>query len=144
MKILLHFQLVKYLRKEWLDAITTNVRMCLQDMGKGWFNMKEKSWPIYELSKLSRYMELIKFHMQTSLKYLVENSTGLLLKILENPCSVCLSVPDEGFVWGSDLVNTQFKPPTSPVFALTIKLNSTAAFYSTNPESFEVMIFPFV
>lgn len=109
-------------------------------MGKGWFNMKEKSWEIYELSKLSRYMELIKFHMQTSLKYLVENSSGLLLKILENSCSICLNVPDEGYVWGSDLINTQFKPQSSPVFALTIKVGSTAAYYSTNPALFEVNI----
>ena len=114
--------------------------MCLQDMGKGWFNMKEKSWEIYEVSKLSRYMELIKFNMQTSLKYLVENSTGLLLKIMENPCSVCLNVPDEGYVWGSDLLNTQFKPPTSPVFALTIKIGPASAYFSTNPASFEVKL----
>lgn len=134
------FQLIKYLRKEWVDLITTNVRMCLQDVGKGWFNIREKSWKIYELSKLSRYMELIKFRMQTSLKYLVENSTDLLVKLVETPCLSCQDVPDENFVWGDDLNESPFQATGPPIFKLTLKISNVDASYSTSPDSFEVSV----
>lgn len=110
--------------------------MCLQDIGKGWFNIKEKSWPIYELSKVSRYMELIKFRMQTALKFLVESSTDFLVKLIETPCRVCQDVEDD-FVWGSDLINTQFKPTGNSIFNLILRLNNSNAYYSTNPDAFE-------
>ncbi|KAK6626145.1 hypothetical protein RUM43_006450 [Polyplax serrata] len=129
--------LIKYLRKDWVDNVVTNVRMCLQDVGKGWFNIKEKSWPIYELSKLCRFMDLIKFRMQTALKYLVDNSTDLFCKIIGTPSSVCLNVPDEGFVWGPELLETKFKPPSLPIFNLTLKMGPTGATYTTNPDIFE-------
>ncbi|KAL0272752.1 UNVERIFIED_CONTAM: hypothetical protein PYX00_005610 [Menopon gallinae] len=129
--------LIKYLRIEWVDIITTNVRMCLQDTGKGWFNIKEKNWKIYELSKLYRYMELIKFRMETSLKCLVESSTDLLVKLVEVPCLSCIDVPDENFVWGDDLINSPFKATGAPIFTLTLNLNNEDAYYSTPPEAFE-------
>lgn len=139
--LILHYyyfpQLINYLRKDWLDLITTNVRMCLQDIGKGWFNIREKNWAIFELSKLSRYMELVKFRMQTALKLVVENSTDVLLKIVETPCQACLSVSDD-FVWGNDLMETLFKPWAPPVFGIHLKMNNTSPFYSTNPDAFEV------
>ena len=127
------------MRKEWVDSVVTNVRMCLQDVGKGWFNIKEKSWPIYELSKLSRFMELIKFRMQTALKYLVQNSINLFLKIIETPSAICQSIIDEDFVWGPDLLTTQFKPVNFPIFTLALNIGSDTPYYTTSPESFEVI-----
>ncbi|KAG8265731.1 Dynein heavy chain 1, axonemal [Homalodisca vitripennis] len=34
------------------------------NVGKGWFNIYERNWQIYDISKLSRFMLLIKFRMQ--------------------------------------------------------------------------------
>lgn len=114
--------------------------MCLQDARKGWFNLKEKDWPIYELSKLSRYMELVKFRMQTAIKYLVESSTDVLVKIVETPCQVCLDIPDEGFEWGPDLINTPFKPVSGTVFSVSVKMSQTETIFSTGPMAFEASI----
>ncbi|ENN82567.1 hypothetical protein YQE_01061, partial [Dendroctonus ponderosae] len=38
--------------------------MCIGDLGKGWFDINEKNFKIYEISKLNRFMELVKYRMQ--------------------------------------------------------------------------------
>lgn len=55
---------------------------------------------------------------------------------METPCQCCLSVEDN-FVWGHNLVNTQFKP-LQPIFLLTLRMDENGAFYSTDPDQFEV------
>nr|CAD7442364.1 unnamed protein product [Timema bartmani] len=64
---LAYLQMMKFLRSTWLQIITQGMRMCLRDVGKGWFNINEKKWEIYKISKLQRLMELVKYHMQVIL-----------------------------------------------------------------------------
>ena len=40
------------------------MRASLRDVGKGWFNIEETKWEVYEISKLRKFMELVKFAMQ--------------------------------------------------------------------------------
>ncbi|KAI4462801.1 dynein heavy chain 1 axonemal-like protein [Holotrichia oblita] len=56
--------LIKHLKTVWLDTIAFNIRMCLGDLGKGWFNIGERKHEIYDSAKLMRFMELVKYHMQ--------------------------------------------------------------------------------
>lgn len=58
--------MIKYLKGVWLEMITYNLRMCLGDLGKGWFNINQKKYELYEIAKLLRLMELIKHRMQVS------------------------------------------------------------------------------
>lgn len=38
--------------------------MCLGDLGKGWFNINQRQYEYYEIAKLLRMMELVKYMMQ--------------------------------------------------------------------------------
>lgn len=67
----------------------------------------------------------------------MEGSIVLYLEMLETPALCTLNV-DENFVWGSDLVNTQFRPSVNPIFNIDIMVNDNGAYYSTDLESFEV------
>jgi hypothetical protein len=37
------------------------------ETGKGWFNIRESDWGVYQISKLKKFMELMKFSMQVTL-----------------------------------------------------------------------------
>ena len=74
---------------------------------------------------------------QNALRNLVENSMGFYQTMLETPALCALTVNDD-FVWGNDLVNTQFRPSTNPVFLIELMMNEGGAYYSKNPEIFEV------
>lgn len=61
-------QLIKHLKGPWLENVTYILRMCLGDLGKGWFNINQKQYEYYEIAKLLRMMELVKHIMQVSLR----------------------------------------------------------------------------
>lgn len=55
---------IKYLKEPWLEKITQSVRMCLRDIGKGWFNLDQKYHDVYDVMKLNRFMTLTMLRMQ--------------------------------------------------------------------------------
>lgn len=55
---------MKQLKNNWLETLVFNIRMCIGDLGKGWFDINERKFEIYEISKLKRFMELVKYRMQ--------------------------------------------------------------------------------
>ncbi|XP_043502299.1 dynein axonemal heavy chain 1-like [Polistes fuscatus] len=130
---------MKYLKELWLDKVAQSVRMCLRDVGKGWFNLDQKFPEIYNVMKLKRLMDLIICHMQNALRNLVENSICLYFEMLEGP-GICVVNVDDDFIWGDDLVNTQYACKAFPVFNVDLMMNSTGAYYSTELNAFEQTI----
>ncbi|XP_043259684.1 dynein axonemal heavy chain 1-like [Colletes gigas] len=126
---------IKYLKEPWLEKITQSVRLCLRDVGKGWFNLKETFHDVYDAMKLKRFMNLITLRMQYALRMLVERSIVVYRKSLENP-ALCTLDTDESFVWGTNLVDSRFKSVYNPIFRVEIRMNEKEAIYSTNPDEF--------
>lgn len=73
----------------------------------------------------------------------MEESIKFYRNILEIPALCVLNI-DESFVWGDDLINTQFYPAGMPIFLLDLQMDEQKPFYSTNPEKFLVSVFSFV
>lgn len=57
-------QVMKYLKYTWIDTTAFNLRMCISDCGKGWFDINEGVHQIYDIAKLSRLFECVKYRMQ--------------------------------------------------------------------------------
>lgn len=55
---------VKYMKEPWLQKIIQSVRLCLRDVGKGWFNLQQKVHAVYDVMKLNRFMNLVTLRMQ--------------------------------------------------------------------------------
>ena len=55
------------LKDSWVPTLVTSIRTCLDAVTKGWFNMAETSYEVYQGSKLKKLMELIKFAMQVTI-----------------------------------------------------------------------------
>ena len=57
-------QMSLYLKDSWISALRAGVRTNLRDVGRGWFNLQESDWEVYQASKLKKLIEMIKFNMQ--------------------------------------------------------------------------------
>ncbi len=55
------------MKDTWVPSLRSSIKSCLDTVSKGWFNMEETNFEIYQDSKLKKLMELIKFAMQVCL-----------------------------------------------------------------------------
>jgi len=53
-----------FLKDSWISTLRAGVRTSLRDVGRGWYNLHESDWEVFEVSKLKKLMEVIKFNMQ--------------------------------------------------------------------------------
>lgn len=53
-----------YLKSDWVNNISDHMKTCLKHIGKGWFDLSQKDYYIYNVMKLKRLMDLIKQRMQ--------------------------------------------------------------------------------
>ncbi|XP_044254832.1 dynein axonemal heavy chain 1-like isoform X2 [Tribolium madens] len=130
---------IKHMQGQWVETVVYNIRMCLGDVGKGWFDISVYNYEVYEVSKLKRFMELVKYRMQYTLRILVLHSIEVFIDLVETPCLPCLGVEDD-FVWGSNLIDSPFVSRASAIFILQLKMDENSAFYSTHLEQFEKVL----
>jgi dynein heavy chain len=48
----------------WVRNLANIIKMSFEDVGKGWFNIKEDSKETYEFGKLKKFLTLVNFMMQ--------------------------------------------------------------------------------
>ncbi|XP_063366022.1 dynein axonemal heavy chain 1-like [Cydia amplana] len=132
--------MLKYLNITWLNNTAHAIRMSFRDVGKGWFNIYEKKWEYYGVSKLNRFMQLVRFRMQYALRYSIEQSMAMFVYMCETPC-LCTYICDDDWEWDpTDLINTPFRSPTVTLFYFFLMLNADGPYYTTPPPQFEVVI----
>lgn len=61
-----------YLRNTWGTACRSAVVSGLQSVGKGWFNLSENNQEVYDISKLKKFMRMVKYIMEDALHTLVK------------------------------------------------------------------------
>lgn len=130
-------QVSLYLKDSWKNTLKSSIRSCFLDSGKGWFNIKETDWSVYQISKLKKFMELVKFSMQDSLRYLVQDSLVSYTQMIVDSCWQVVDLKDS-FAWPeSDLINSFIKPKRNPIFLIELQIDKTCTKYNVNYENFE-------
>ncbi len=71
-----------HLRNTWQAACKNAVVNGLQNVGKGWFNMAETNQEVYEMSKLKKFMRMVKYIMQDALHSVVKVSFSVFCSML--------------------------------------------------------------
>ncbi|XP_063674391.1 dynein axonemal heavy chain 1-like isoform X3 [Bolinopsis microptera] len=134
-------QVQSYLKDTWLTTLCTRVTSSLRDVGKGWFNIEENKWEVYEISKLRKFMELVKFAMQDSLRYLVEQSLEEFAHIITDT-TISVMELKEGMEWPhkGNLAVSPYQPLKNPLFVIDLILDQEGIRYSTPLENFESTI----
>ncbi|XP_041969812.1 dynein axonemal heavy chain 1-like [Aricia agestis] len=128
---------LKYLNITWLNSTAHAIKMSFRDVGKGWFNIYEKKWEFYCISKLCRFMQLVRFRMQYALRRCVEQSMQFLVGVCEAACA-CTYGCGAAYEWGGDLVSSPFRAPAT-LFYFHIMMAPDGPYYTTPPEQFEIV-----
>lgn len=118
------FQVQLFLRDSWISTLRAAVRASFQYVGKGWFNLHESNWEVYSISKLRKYMEMVKFCMQDSLRYLVQDSLISFTHMVMDACFQVMHC-EEDLDWGKSLTLSLFKPKKNPLFVVDLVMGES-------------------
>ncbi|XP_060621830.2 dynein axonemal heavy chain 1 [Anolis sagrei] len=132
-------QISMFLKDTWINTLKIAVRSSLRDIGKGWYNLYETKWEVYQMSKLHQLMELIKFMMQDTVRYLIQDSLVNFTQLFVDACHSVLDCPED-MEWGNDLVNSPYRPRKNPLFLVDLVLDPTGVHFSTPLENFEEVV----
>jgi dynein heavy chain len=130
-------QIALYLKDSWINTLKSGIRSSFLDSGKGWFNIKETDWSVYQISKLKKFMELVKFSMQDSLRYLVQDSLVAYTQAVVDSSWQVVDIKED-FAWPeNDLVNSYIKPKKNALFMVELTIDKIGPKYNVNYENFE-------
>ena len=119
----------------WKDNISSIISMSFQDMGKGWFNLLESLKEAYDLSKLKKYLTMVKVMMQDSLYTMTHRSLYKFVNALTLfiPDSVQINSPRAVLNAFANVDEDNPVPPI-PLIAIDIVKGGKMFMYSTEPE----------
>ncbi|XP_016065513.1 PREDICTED: dynein heavy chain 1, axonemal [Miniopterus natalensis] len=132
-------QVQMFLKDSWISTLKVAMRSSLRDMSKGWYNLYETNWEVYLMSKLRKLMELIKYMLQDTLRFLVQDSLASFSQFISDACCSVLDCTDD-MVWGGDFINSPYRPRKNPLFIVDLVLDSSGVHYSTPLEQFETAL----
>ncbi|WIA31960.1 hypothetical protein OEZ86_002815 [Tetradesmus obliquus] len=81
-----------HLRDNWAATIKSIIKTSFKDVGKGWYNLAESNFETYRFSKLRRFLGLVRFSMEDSLRYLAEGSMAKFVAFMQGCCSDVVNV----------------------------------------------------
>nr|XP_013047409.2 dynein axonemal heavy chain 1 isoform X1 [Anser cygnoides]XP_047928500.1 dynein axonemal heavy chain 1 isoform X1 [Anser cygnoides]XP_047928502.1 dynein axonemal heavy chain 1 isoform X1 [Anser cygnoides]XP_047928506.1 dynein axonemal heavy chain 1 isoform X1 [Anser cygnoides] len=129
-------QVQTFLKDTWINTLKTAVKSSLRNAGKGWYNLEQSNWDIYQMSKLHKLMKRIKFIMQDSVRSLVQKSLVSFTQLFLDACHSVLNC-SEDMEWGDDLINSSYRPQRNPIFVIDLVLDDGGVHFSPSLESFE-------
>lgn len=97
-----------FLKDTWINTLKTAIKNNLRDSGKGLYDLEQDEWDLYQMSKLHKLMMRIKFILQDSVRYLVQNSLISFTQLLLDACHGILNC-SEDMEWGDDLINSPYR-----------------------------------
>ncbi|XP_055077981.1 dynein axonemal heavy chain 1 [Periophthalmus magnuspinnatus] len=131
----MHTQVNLYLRETWISTVTKVIRSALLKIGRGTYDVNESSWKMYEITKLRKLMNVVRYKMQDALRYLVQNSLTSLTQRIMDACYSTLTC-SEDLVWGEDLITSPYKSKKNTLFLVDLVLDQTGVHYNTPLENF--------
>ncbi|XP_032314242.1 dynein heavy chain 1, axonemal isoform X8 [Camelus ferus] len=132
-------QVQMFLKDSWISTLKVAMRSSLHDMSKGWYNLYETNWEVYLMSKLRKLMELLKYMLQDTLRFLVQDSLTSFSQFVSDACCSVLDCTDD-MVWGEDLIISPYRPRKNPLFIVDLVLDTSGVHYSTPLEQFETSL----
>ncbi|XP_078000357.1 dynein axonemal heavy chain 1-like isoform X2 [Glandiceps talaboti] len=132
-------QVQLFLKDSWISTLRAAIRTSLRDVGKGWFNLHETNWEVYQISKLKKFMEMVKFSMQDSLRYLVQDSLVNISQMIVDASHMVLNTQEE-MEWSGDVLSSKYRPKKNPLFLVDLVLDKEGSHYSTHLNNFESVL----
>jgi len=108
------------LKDGWLTALKNGIRNGLKDVGKGWFNLSETKREVYDISKLRKFLTMINFMMEDTLRFLVDDALHKYTHFIEGAMAYDVEVISISQVTSKQVVTAQQPPSKWPLFALEL------------------------
>ncbi|KAM9856968.1 dynein axonemal heavy chain 1 [Aulostomus maculatus] len=135
----MYSQISLFLRESWMVTLKNIMRSHLGFIGKGTYDMNVSCWEMYKISKMHKLMTVVRYNVQDTLRYIVQDSLVSLMELILDACCNVLTCP-ENLVWQDTLITSPFMPKKSPLFQLDLILDQTSVHYTTPLENFEKSI----
>lgn len=89
-------------------------------------------------------MELVKFSMQDSLRYLVQDSLVNYTQAIVDSCWQVVDIKEDEtnpYIWPeNDLINSYIKPKKNAMFLVELQIDKNGPKYNVNYENFETVL----
>lgn len=85
-------QVALYLKDTWTTTMKNVIKSTFRDVGKGWFNLLETKMETYEVSKLRKFLTLVKIMAEDLLRFLVEENLGSFVAVIRRSCDCDVSI----------------------------------------------------
>ncbi|KAK3782184.1 hypothetical protein RRG08_032935 [Elysia crispata] len=128
-----------FLREQWLTSLRTHIRKAFMNVRKGWFNIYEDNWHIYQISKMKKFMETVKFMMQDAVRSLLYDSLRSFARLIVDSCLATNNVRPN-LRWGDSLINSPFPPGKSPIFTLDLLLDEKGAHFNCDTDTLDAAL----
>ncbi|KAL3318377.1 Dynein heavy chain 1, axonemal [Cichlidogyrus casuarinus] len=125
-------QVAMFLKDQWPENLRRHIRSSLRDVGKGWFNLHETEFYVYTKSKLKKFMELTKYAMQDTLRFLVNDSLNSFVSMIGDACLPCTKLPSD-FIWESNLIASN----KNPIFVVELNMDVDSAKFVPSLDKFQ-------
>eukprot|EP01116_Phalansterium_solitarium_P017128 TRINITY_DN413_c0_g1_i5.p1 TRINITY_DN413_c0_g1~~TRINITY_DN413_c0_g1_i5.p1 ORF type:complete len:4163 (-),score=2181.62 TRINITY_DN413_c0_g1_i5:539-13027(-) len=121
------------LRESLLVSLKNGIKTCLKDVGKGWFNLQENRMELYQVSKLKKFMNVVKFMMEDSMRFMVQDSLEAYARYIEVSASSQVTVLGPADV----KVQKTLDQKRFPLFMIDLSVVDSQVAYMTPPKAFE-------
>lgn len=79
-------QWLNFCSHSWITILKTVLKSTFKDVNKGWFYLKETNIDAYNFSKMKKFLKMIQFMMQDSLRFLTEGILHKYTRFIEKHC----------------------------------------------------------
>lgn len=128
-------EISKFFKESWVENFVQELKRQSAIASKGWLDMSVKDWDVYRISKLFHLIELIKQRMEVATVCLLRTSLRAFTTRLCEPCEPMSNIAED-FVWGPDLVGSQFLS-MQPLFTIELDIVDGNPAYTSNIEEFK-------
>ena len=124
----------KHLKTDWADALYDGVVSTLGTISKGWFNLnlRKGDQEVYKISKLRRFMTMVKFVMQDSLLFMLKDSLQRYRDVMVGATPLGVTVVDPSTV--EVLYRDEAQARIPPMFSASIVIRDDHFACSTTPQ----------
>lgn len=103
------------MKETWTNAITSSVRQNLRDVKKGWLNIEESNYEVYNFSRLKRFLTRINIMMEDTIRNVMYRCADTYVTNIESFC------PKEVRIISNDKVEIFGCNSTFPLFIVDLK-----------------------
>lgn len=122
-------QVANYLKETWITTLKNSIKSSFKDVGKGWYNIHETNRETYEFSKLKKFLNMIRYVMEDTMRFLVEDSLEKYARFIQSACCARVTVLGTNQV---EVEDPGAGPKKVPLLAVELMINDEESRFQYN------------